>query len=350
MIKSKKFQLVMVLVLACLCVPVLSAEPNKAETELKFDIRDDRPPARHLMPRASSRDVYTNYAVVFVKGDWGDWVTYGRNAPIEAMLETSAGRSMSQLQRDIISNQSITFMGSGTTISSYTYFQLFGISQDDVQKMVSAFIEVMANYANKEMQSFLKEQHEYQELMVESKKKIAGKEAEHEDLNKRLEDAKKKVHYLSVDEARKAIEELNKTLDELNIEIAGMERKLIAIREEHENTKKNAQGVEQQKIYRSTIWPRLEQMRIDQIIELRVAEVKERTAMKIRSEAEEFYNLSKKNLDLLVTLDHLRRELSDHQGSLDSVDQIIQKPVPEMLPPKVFQNKVTIYPVRVEED
>ncbi len=347
MVKSKKLQLVMVLVLACLCAPVSSAEPNKAEIELKFDIRDDRPPARHLMPRSSSRDVYTHYAVLFVKGDWD---IYRRDGiPIEAMLETYAGQSMSQLQREIISNQSIRFMDNGTTISNYTYFQLFGVSQDDVQKMVSAFIEVLASYANKEMRRFLKEQQEYQELIVEDEKGIAEKETEQKDLNKRLEDVKKKVHYLSIEEARKAIEELNKTLDELNIEIAGMERKLIAIREEHENIKKNSQGVEQQKIYSSTIWPRLEQMRIDQIIELRVAGVKQRTAMKIRSEAEEFYNLSKKNLDLLVTLDHFRRELSDHQGSLDSVELIIQKPVPEMLPPKVFQNKVTIYPVKVED-
>jgi hypothetical protein len=346
MIRSRKLQLVMVLVLACLCAPVLSAEPSDAKTELKFDIRNDRPPARHLRPRSSSPDVDTYYAVLFVRGDWD---IYRRDVPVEVMLETSAGRSMSQLQREIISNQSVRFMDNGTTISKYTYFQLFGVGQDDVQKMVSAFIEVMVNFANKEMQHFLKEKQKFQELIVEDQKKITEKETEQKDLNKRLEDVKRKVHYLSVEEAGKAIEELNKTLDELSIEIAGMQRKLFAIREEHENTKKNAQGVEQLKIYRSTIWPRLEQMRIDQIIELKVAEEKQKTAVKIRTEVEEFYNLSQKNQDLLLTLARLRRELSRQQGSLDSVERIIQNPVPEMLPPKVFQNKVTIYPVKVED-
>jgi len=347
MIKSRKLQLAMVLVLAFICAPVLSAELNKAETEIKFEIRNDLPPVRHLQPRTSSpNDHY--YAVLFVRGDWD---IYRRDGiPIEAMLETSAGQSMSQLQRDIISNQSIRFMDNGSTISNYTYFQLFGIGQDDVQKMVNAFVEVLANFTNKEMQHFLKEQQKYQELIVEANKRIAEKETEQKDLNKRLKHVKKKVHYLSVEEARKSIEELNKTLDELNIEIAGMQRKLFAIREEHDNTKKNVHGVEQQKIYRSTIWPRLEQMRIDQIIELKVAEEKKITAVKIRTEAEEFYNLHQQSLEISKFLEPLRKRLSNYRGSLDSVEKIIQNPVPEMLPPKVFRNKVTIYPVRVEED
>jgi len=343
MIKSKKLQLVVILVLACLSVPVFSADPNKAETELKFGIRYGQPQARHLMPRSSSPDIESHYAVLFVKGDWD---IYGKNVPIEAILQTSAGQSMSRLQREIISNQSVRFMDNGTTISSYTYFQLFGVGQDDVQKMVNAFIEVMANYVNKGMQRFLKRQQEYQELIVEDKKRLAERETEQKDLNKHLQYMKTEFHYLSVEEARKSIEELNKTLDELNIEIAGMQRKLFAIREEHDNTKQNAQGLERRKIYESTIWPRLEQMRIDQIIELKVAEEKKRVAVKIRSQAEEFYNLSQKNHDLLLTLVRLRKELSKHQSSLESYEKIIQNPVPEMLPPKVFQNKVNIYPVK----
>ena len=343
MIKSRKIELVIVLILICTYGLVSGIEPNEAKTELKFEVRNDPPQARHLQARSSSPDVDTHYAVLFVRGDWDIYV---RNAPIEAMLETSAGQSMSQLQREIISNQSVKFRDDGMTISKYTYFQLFGVSEDDVKKMVNAFIEVLANFADKETQHFQKERQKYQKLIVEDKKRVAEKETEQKDVEKRFEGVKKKVHYLSVEEARKSIEELNKTLDELNIDIAGMQRKLFAIREEHDNTKQNAQGVEQLKIYRSTIWPRLEQMRIDQIIELKVAEEKQRTAMKIRSEAEEFYNLSQKNRDLLLTLGRLRKELSRHQGSLDSVERIIQNPTPEMLPPKVFRNKVTIYPVK----
>ena len=347
MIKSKKLQLVMVLVLACLCAPVLSAEPNEAGIELKFDMRNVRPPARHLMPRSSSPDVDTHYAVLFVRGDWD---IYMRSVPIEAIIESSAGQSMSQIQRDVISNQSIRFMDSGMTISNYTYFQLFGVSEDDVQKMVNAFIEVLANNANQNVKNYLNRAQERKKEIGLLEKESLSRETELKGVQKSLEDVKKKVHYLSVEETRKAIEDLNKKLDELNIEIAGMERKLFAIREEHENAKKDAQGIEQQKIYKSTIWPRLEQMRIDQIIELKVAEEKKRIAMKIRAQAEEFHNLNEQSLKISKFLGPLRQKLLNYQTSLHDTEERIKNPGPEMLPPKVFQNKVTIYPVRVEED
>ena len=41
MIKSKKLQLVTVLLLACFCSQLSGAEPNGAGTELKFDIFDE---------------------------------------------------------------------------------------------------------------------------------------------------------------------------------------------------------------------------------------------------------------------------------------------------------------------
>lgn len=346
MIKSRKLQLVIVLLLACICASVLGAETNEAKTEIKFDIRNDLPPAHHLMPRAGTHNVYSHFAVLFVRGGW---VTYKRGVPIEAMLETTTGQSMSQLQCDIISNQSVRFMDDGSTISGYTYFQLFGVSKDDTKKMVNTFIEVLANRVDSRRQSLLNQQQKLKQKIAGVKKKILEKETELKDMENRLEEVKKKVHYLTADEAGNTIEELNKTLDELNIDIAGMQRKLFAISEEHEHMSKEAQksGDVRKKIYETTIWPRLEQMRIDQIIELKVAEEKRSTAMKIRSEAEEFYHLHMQPVELQRYLSPLRRTLSSSQESLRNTDMRLT--TPEFLSPKVFQNKVTIYSVRVED-
>jgi len=104
MINSRKCQLLIALILVCTCGVVLSAEPNEVRTELKFDIRKGPSPARHLKPRAGTPDVYSHFAVLFVRGKRR---MYQRGVPIEAMLETSAGQSMSQMQRDVISNQAI---------------------------------------------------------------------------------------------------------------------------------------------------------------------------------------------------------------------------------------------------
>ena len=52
------------------------------------------------------------------------------------------------------------------------------------------------------------------------------------------------------------------------------------------------------------------------------------------------------NLDSEV--DRLNYDLESSENSLRDVEEILANPVPEMLPPKVFQNKVTIYPVRLD--
>lgn len=340
MIKSKKLQLVTVLISVCTCGLVLGAEPNEAKTELRFEIRNDQP--RSLL-RVNLRPPFesTHLAVLFVRG----WDVYGRVAPpIEAMLETSTGKSMSQKQRDVISNQSIRFINNGSTISNYSFFRLFGVSEEDTKKMVKAFIEVLTRKADARMQALLSQQQELKEQIAGAEKKIAEKETEQKDVENRLEEVKKKVHYLTVEEAKKAIEELNKTLDELNIEIAGMQGKMVAIMKEHERMSKEAQksGDVRKKIYETTIWPRLEQMRIDQIIELKVAEAKKATATKIRSEAEEFYHLHMQPVELQRYLSPLRNRLLNYQESLRNTERRLTKE-PEFLSPKVFQNKVTIY-------
>ena len=52
------------------------------------------------------------------------------------------------------------------------------------------------------------------------------------------------------------------------------------------------------------------------------------------------------NLDSEVN--RLNYDLESSENSLRDVKKILANSVPEMLPPKVFQNKVTIYPVRLD--
>jgi hypothetical protein len=93
------------------------------------------------------------------------------------------------------------------------------------------------------------------------------------------------------------------------------------------------------------IWPRLEQMRIDEIIALKVAEAKKAIAASIRNEAEGFYNLSKLPVELEKYLNSLRKTVSSSRASLESIEHNLAKPDQFAIPPKVFQNKVAIYPV-----
>lgn len=336
MISSRKHKLLIALILVCTCGVVLSAEPNEVRTELKFDIRKGPSPARHLKPRAGTPDVYSHFAVLFVRGKWR---MYQRGVPIEAMLETSAGQSMSQMQRDVISNQAIKYLDDGATISNYTYFQLFGISEDDVQKMVNAFIESLANRNNKEMQNFLSKQQEYQEKIADIKKKLLEKQAELESTQTKLDTHKTKVRYLSADEAKATVLELNKTLDTLEVEIVGLQARIEA-NGKYRFEKGNRLSDE--------ALAKLEQMKGEDIISLAGALARKKAALRIRNREKEFLDLFSQWSNLDSEVNRLKHDLETSENNLLDVEKILANPVPEMLPPKVLQNKVMIYPVRAE--
>ena len=343
MMKLRKLQLVMFLVLTCIYASVLGAEPNEPKTELKFEIKSHQPPAWQIRRIFRPPFESTHFAVLFVRGDW---MVYARVGPIAAMLETSAGRAMSQEQRDLISNQSIQVSDYGTTIGSYTYFRLYGVSEDDTKKMVEAFIEVLAEKASARMQSLLSQREELKEKIAGVEQKILGKETELKDMGNRLEEVRKKVHYLSTDEAKKTIEELNRMLYELNIEIAGLRAKVSA-NEKYLREKDEVAG--RSRSVSSTVLDKLEQIRSEHVIELAGALARKEAATKIRNEAEEFYNLHMQPIELQRYLSPLRKTLSSSQESLQNFEERLANPTPDMLPPKVYQNKVTIYPVRVED-
>jgi hypothetical protein len=341
MIKSRKVQLVMLLILVYTYSLGISAEPNETKTEIKFDIRQSKPrtgfPRQNTLPNDT-----THYAVLLVRGNWS---TFRERIPIEEILEISDGQSMSQKQCDTISNRAINFMDYESKISNYTYFQLYGVSEDDVKKMVKAFIKIIENRIESDKLRLMTLKKECQTKLTEMQKQLSEKQELQKKAEKDFENVKNNTHYLSPEEAKKTVEKLNTILDNLNIEISGMKIKLETIDREHAAAKDRMKSFEQQEIYQNSIWPKLELMRIDQIIDLRVAEEKRKIASRIRQEAEQFYTLHQQKYEKELELIGLKRRLSDCQGQLDSINRSLSTE-PKLQPLKIFQNKVTIYPVQ----
>jgi uncharacterized coiled-coil protein SlyX len=263
------------------------------------------------------------------------------------MLETAPGKTMSPWQHALISNQYVQRRDYGRTIGDYGHFQIFGVSESDTKKMVEAFLEVLANENKARKQSLLSQRKESQEKKDQAEKQVPRKEKDASDVQNKLGEVKKRVRYLSAKEALRAIEELNRTLDELDIEIVGIRVKLKAIAEELERTGADARksGDARRKVYDTMIWPRLEQMRIDEIIALRVAEAKKEATASIRNEAAHYCNLSDQHIEISNSLSSLRTTASNHQVSLEMIDRELAKLDQSGIPLKVFQNKVTIFPV-----
>ena len=342
MIKSRKHKLLIALILVCTCCLAISAEPNEAKTELKFEIKQGLPQPDHMRLRlGATQGIYKHYAVLFVAGDW----QYYRNPPIEVMLETSAGQSMSKMQREYISNHSVLYRDNGSTISNYTYFQLLGVSEEDVKKMVNAFIEILENFTNKEMQRFLNEQQEFQEKIADIKKKLLEKQKQFKEAESKymqIKDARYFPHN-SNETYRKAKEtmfQMDKTLDTLEIELAGIQEKLKSL-----ESYRRAKRLPNKALSDETL-DKLDQMFVEQMIELSSAKARQHAALQIRKREKVFLVLFNQRGNFESEVNGLKDSLKRSEINLRSVERVLVDPAPSLLPPKVFQNKVTIYPVK----
>jgi predicted nucleic acid-binding Zn-ribbon protein len=341
MIKSRKHQLLIALISICTCGVILSAEPNEVKTEVKFETKS--PQQARMLLRAQYKPPYgsTHYAVLFVRGDW----SHDRRMPIEAILKTTAGRAMSEQQRDITSNQSINLRDNGTTISNYTYFQLYGVSEDDTKKLAEAVIEVLANKSRKLMQSCLNGIQKYQKEIPEIKKKLPEKQKQFKEAELKYMKIKDARYFsLSGSEVYKRSKELmlemDKMLDVLEIELAGIQGKMKVL-ESYRRTKRLLKN----NLSDDTV-DKLDQMYVEQIVELRGVEARKKAALKIRNREKEFLNLFNQWSNLESEVRSLKGRLEDHEHNLRQVEEKLANQTPEMLPPKVYQNKVTIYPVK----
>jgi hypothetical protein len=322
-------------------MPLLGAEPNEAEIELEFEIRSTRPPTFQMNRLQQPPFESTHFAILFIKGKWN-------LQPVNEneILATTAARSMSPAQREHVSTLPFKFVDFGRTIGNHSYFRLYGVGEYDTQKMVNAFVEVLGNKANKEVQHYLSEQLETQKKIAEIKKKLPEKQ-------KQFEEAKSK--YIEIKDARyfpdnpnetyrKSMEtvfQMNKTLDTLEIELAGIQEKLKKIVKYRQN-----KYADDAKKFSPETLDKLDQMYVEQLIELSSAKSRQEAAVQIREHEKEFLVLFNRRFNLEEEVKQLIRDLENSEKNLRDVNEILANPRPDMLSPKVYQNKVSIYPVK----
>jgi len=225
MIKPGKHKLLIALMLACICAPVLSAEPNEAETGLKIEI-------------SSIKQGYS------------------------------------------------------------------GVTKED---------------ADAELRKSLKERPYLLNVVLHEGDLVLGT-----DLPKLTE---------------QMIQEMGKMLDIINVEIVGIQAKLSAI--EEYKSKPNVSAA---------VLVRLDEILCEQSIELAGTLARKKQATDSRARYQDVYNLHKQWETAVYRYEKVRGDVLGSPRRLSKLKKRLADPTPDMLPPKVYQNKVTIYPVRVEVD
>ncbi len=350
MISTRKRQLAITLILACICIPALATEPNEAKTELKFEIstketkwmRDKTQPGRGPIKPAY-------VATLFIKDDY-----YFSDLPnseeIEVLVKTYAGESMSVPQKELLAKSEVVAarIGHEETVKDHFYYRLYAVSPDDAKKMAEALIEAL-NDQHTRMRLYKLRLHNLQEELSHNRMRLVFQDIDMEIDLTRFREAMKNVHYLTVEEAKITISELNKMLNHLDIDRAGVQAKIKAIREHQSRQKAIRDKKLEEGISREGILLKLEEMLVDLFIEFDVLEDRMETASRLRGQAEHFYKqMNDKQLDLQRRANYVRINIEENEQELRRIERILTNPESDMLPPRVYQNKVTIYPVRVD--
>ncbi len=337
MVSLRKCQLFFGLAILLVCTPVLCQEPNETKTELQFEINNEEQPWMTDQGSFGQGPIRPTHVAVLLVRQPHYMPNFNQPAVIDKILNTPAGKLMSQKQRDFIpvTRAFCRLNLSEFAVPNHYHFRLYAVSELDARNMAQAFIEDLTNIANANRKELLDEQQKLQKQIAAFKNDISEKEIELKDAQTKLEGLKGKVHYLTIDEAEKTVLELNKMLDVIDVEIAGLQAKVSAI-EKYKSDKK---------ITNVDILAKLEQMLTEQTVELAGALARREAATRVRNQAGEFYNLRKQQLELPKTLNDLRRSLSNRERDLQRVQNRLIDPASNVMPPKIYQNKVTIYPV-----
>jgi len=354
MISSRKHQLVIALILVFTFTLALGTEPNEAKTELKIEINSEN--AKRLYGKIKTvltpiRPTHVAYFAI----EWYHWQPTEPN--ISEILQTPIGQTVSQLQRDLFrAVPAIPLMGTSrrmraSEFGSYPFgsneYAVYAVSQEDAKKMAQALVEVLMKEADVALGPILKsyinkmlsKKQELEKNVAEIKKQISKMEAEIKNAQPNLDRLKKEIQYLHSGKAEEAISEFNKMLNTLKIELSGIRSRVQTIEIYKAKLGKEISGEHRFK---------LEQMFIEQMIELNAGEARKNTVIDLRNEARSFYNLDRKLDKLKSTKYNLGNDLTRLEPVLGQIEEKLTNPSPDMLPPKVYQNKVTIYPVRLD--
>jgi hypothetical protein len=326
MSRTRKSPWLIMLIGICTASISLAAETKQPPEDLQF--KTDARPQVWLNGRGPIRPTHAARLLVNKSKSF-----------VEEILQTSAGASMSKHQHDFIKTTARPYnridLGN-TNVRGYYEFTLYAVSEDDAKKMTMAFLELITNQAKEHVQLRIDRRQQLATRIADTKIKLAENEKELPVAQASLDILRAAVHYLSLDEAREAASEFNRILSTFNVEYAGIKAKLNLI--EDYISKYRETG-------RDDMFGKLEQMKIEQLIELASVNARKEMAQAMRKQANDFRTCHQ-HVDILKYKEsELSMNLKSNERDFKDMESYLAGNPLESLLPKVYENKVTIYPV-----
>jgi len=343
----------MVLVSVCIFTPLLVARSGEYETKLKFEIDNKRSQLwLGSRPFNSGQGLVkpTHVAVLHIRRPHEDMPN--SHEGILEILKTSAGKSLSQQQQKFMTaSDAITWWGIDAIKNHDTVF-LYAVSQEDAKKMVQAYFEIHANETNARIQEYEQYIKDKKQKIIEITKILPEKQKQADQIKPKYNEIKNSRYFSLSDvgayeKAEENMLEMDKMLDILEIDLAGIRGKMSIINE-YRKTPQDMQAIERRRQLPEGMLVKLEQMFVEQTIELKSAEARQQAATKIRDRDKTFIDMFNEWNNLEEQVYKLKANLESAEKQVKEIEERLTNPEPYMLPPVIYQNKVTIYPVQID--
>jgi len=351
--RSRKFQLALALISVCIFTPLLFAGSGKYEMKLQFEIDPNRPQLwRGTHPDKSGQGPVkpTHVAIFHIRRPHVDMPS--GYPGILQILKTAAGQSLSEQQQEFITaSDAITWWGIDP-IRNHDTVLLYAVSQEDAKKMAQAYFEIHENETNARRQEYEQYVKDRKQEIIEIKNVLPEKQKQADEVEPKYMETKK-THYFSLSDeeacktAKETMLEMDKMLDILEIDLAGIREKM-AILHEYRKTPQDTQAIERRRQLPEGMLVKLEQMFVEQTIELKSAEARKQAATRIRDRDKAFIDMFNKWSNLKGEVYKLKANLENAEKRVREIEERLTNPEPNMLPPEIYQNKVTIYPVQID--
>jgi len=350
---SLKKQVVLTLISVSMLPPLLFAGSGKYEMKLQFEIDPNRPQLwRGTHPDKSGQGPVkpTHVAIFHIRRPHVDMPS--GYPGILQILKTAAGQSLSEQQQEFITaSDAITWWGIDA-IKNHDTVLLYAVSQEDAKKMAQAYLEIHENEINARRQEYEQYVKDRKKEIIEINKVLPEKQKQADEMEPKYMEIKKTRYFsLSDDEAYKTAKEtmleMDKMLDILEIDLAGIREKM-AILHEYRKTPQDMQAIDRRRKLPDGMLLKLEQMFVEQTIELKSVEARKQAATKIRNRDKTFVELFIRWKNLKDEMFKLKANLENAEKQAKEFEERLTNPEPYMLPPEIYQNKVTIYPVQID--
>lgn len=274
---------------------------------------------------------------------------------LDWIMDSTLAQKLSQTQRDFLAGprgdgreQNYGIELRGGPGKDHVSMELYAVSEQDAKIMALALLDALTTRARTERMR-------HSRWVDGLKKEAEQREVELSEKDKRLKevdskyDQRKKALYphLRDDEAAQLAKELVFQMDKegkmLDIELAGIRAKLEIINEYLSGSSSSKYRITGQKI------ERLEAMYIDLMIELSGLQARREAIERIRTAEQGFYSLYRERKQLNQIVPSLRSALKGKKQRVERETTKLERQSGELVPPKVYENKVIIYPIQATD-